>query len=93
MNSTLRAAVDSPARLCWQAVKGRQQGGLSPCTIIRLFYQRRFLEKFISTQHLLVMIGFCLALSSAAEPYFQGFCGIDVFIWERLNSSIYAEMV
>ena len=27
------------------------------------------------------------------EPYFQGFCGIDVFIWERLNSSIYAEMV
>lgn len=42
---------------------------------------------------LLVAIGFCLVLSSAAEPYFQGFCGIDVFIWERLNSSIYAEMV
>jgi len=42
---------------------------------------------------LLVTIGFCLVLSSAAEPYFQGFCGIDVFIWERLNSSIYAEMV
>lgn len=49
--------------------------------------------KNISTQHLLVAIGFCLVLSSAAEPYFQGFCGIDVFIWERLNSSIYAEMV
>ena len=47
----------------------------------------------ISTHLLLVAIGFCLVLSSAAEPYFQGFCGIDVFIWERLNSSIYAEMV
>lgn len=46
-----------------------------------------------STHLLLVAIGFCLVLSSAAEPYFQGFCGIDVFIWERLNSSIYAEMV
>lgn len=55
----------------------------------------RFAKKFqkISTHLLLVAIGFCLVLSSAAEPYFQGFCGIDVFIWERLNSSIYAEMV
>ena len=51
------------------------------------------LHKIISTHLLLVTIGFCLVLSSAAEPYFQGFCGIDVFIWERLNSSIYAEMV
>ena len=50
-------------------------------------------SKNISTHLLLVTIGFCLVLSSAAEPYFQGFCGIDVFIWERLNSSIYAEMV
>ena len=49
--------------------------------------------KKISTQHLLVAIGFCLVLSSAAEPYFQGFCGIDVFIWERLNSSICSGMV
>lgn len=47
----------------------------------------------VGTLILLVAIGFCLVLSSAAEPYFQGFCGIDVFIWERLNSSIYAEMV
>ena len=47
----------------------------------------------VATVLLLVAIGFCLVLSSAAEPYFQGFCGIDVFIWERLNSSIYAEMV
>ena len=52
-----------------------------------------FSLKKISTHLLLVTIGFCLVLSSAAEPYFQGFCGIDVFIWERLNSSIYAEMV
>lgn len=53
----------------------------------------QFFHKFISTQHLLVAIGFCLVLSSAAEPYFQGFCGIDVFIWERLNSSICSGMV
>jgi len=31
----IRAAVDSPARLCWQAIKGRQQGVLPPRTIIR----------------------------------------------------------
>lgn len=42
---------------------------------------------------LLVAIGFCLVLSNAAEPYFQGLCGIDVFIWERIDSSICAEMV
>jgi hypothetical protein len=46
-----------------------------------------------SNQLLLVAIGFCLVLSSAAEPYFKGFCGFDVFIWVHLNSSIYAEMV
>ena len=46
-----------------------------------------------SAQLLLVAIGFCLVLSSAAEPYFKGFCGFDVFIWVHLNSSIYAEMV
>lgn len=55
------------------------------------FYYEKTVK--ISTLLLLVTIGFCLVLSSAAEPYFQGFCGIDVFIWERLNSSIYAEMV
>ena len=52
-----------------------------------------FFHKIISTHLLLVAIGFCLVLLNAAEPYFQGFCGIDVFIWERLNSSICAEMV
>lgn len=52
-----------------------------------------FSLKKISTHLLLVMIGFCLVLSSAAEPYFQGSCGIDAFIWVCLNSSIYAEMV
>ena len=26
------------------------------------------------------------------KPYFQGFCGFDVFIWVHLNSSIYAEI-
>ena len=31
----IRAAVDSPARLCRQAIKGRQQGVLPPRTIIR----------------------------------------------------------
>ena len=36
----------------------------------------------IGTRLLLAAIGFCLVLSNAAEPYFQGFCGIDVFIWE-----------
>lgn len=49
--------------------------------------------KIISTHLLLVAIGFCLVLSSAAEPYFQGFCGIDIFIWERPEMSISAEMV
>ena len=43
----------------------------------------------IGTHLLLAAIGFCLVLSNAAEPYFQGFCGIDVFIWERLDLSIY----
>lgn len=47
----------------------------------------------ISTHILTVAIGFCLVLSSAAEPYFQGFCGFDVFIWERPEMSIFAEMV
>ena len=51
-----------------------------------------FLQK-ISTRLLLVAIGFCLVLSNAAEPYFQGFCGIDGFIWERPDSSISAERV
>ena len=50
-------------------------------------------RKQISTHLLLVAIGFCLVLSSAAEPYFQGFCGIDIFIWERPEMSISAEMV
>lgn len=26
------------------------------------------------------------------KPYFQGFCGFDVFIWVHLKSSIYAEI-
>ena len=52
-----------------------------------------FFHKTISTHLLLVAIGFCLVLSSAAEPYFQGFCGIDIFIWERPEMSISAEMV
>ena len=29
----IRAAVDSPARLCWQAIKGRQQGVLPPTVL------------------------------------------------------------
>ena len=53
---------------------------------------QKFFKK-ISTHLLLVAIGFCLVLSSAAEPYFQGFCGIDIFIWERPEMSISAEMV
>ena len=61
--------------------------------ILQSSQRSQILHKKISTHLLLVTIGFCLVLSSAAEPYFQGFCGIDVFIWERLNSSIYAEMV
>ena len=32
MNGT---AVDSPTRLCWWAIKGRQQGVLPPRTIIQ----------------------------------------------------------
>ena len=34
-NNTQSNSVDSPARLCWQAIKGRQQGVLPPRTIIR----------------------------------------------------------
>ena len=35
LSGEVRAAVDSPARLCWQPIKGRQQGVLPPRTIIR----------------------------------------------------------
>ena len=59
----------------------------------RKTYNSQNFHKIINTHLLTVAIGFCLVLSSAAGPYFQGFCGIDVFIWERLNSSICSGMV
>ena len=36
----IRAAVDSPARLCWEAIKGRQQGVLPPSFILQLNNRR-----------------------------------------------------
>lgn len=42
----------------------------------------QFFYKIISTHLLTVAIGFYLVLSNAAEPYFQGFCGIDAFYLE-----------
>lgn len=82
------------SRVCGLCLSRPLSFFLIRCFLKLLFYQQFIVfKKNICTHPLLVAIGFCLMLSNSAEPYSQGFCGIDVLIWLRPDLSIDAEMV